>query len=369
MENKNIIDRGINSDPSQGSGRIDIKELMSCCKMSAFPFLKESHSCDSKLCKSNNNFVEVRFKNTRKEYFIVDIDMKISVGDIVSVETSPGHDIGIVTLNGYLAYRQMLIKGVNPEKDDIRKVYRKAKNADIQRWMMAIANEQSTIKRTKLYIKDFQIDMKLNDVEYQGDGTKAIFYYTAEGRIDFRELIKVLAREFRVRVEMKQIGARQESAKIGGIGQCGREMCCSSWLTNFMSVSTQTARTQQLVLNPQKLAGQCTKLKCCLNYEYPIYVEALKKFPNNTIVLKTKKGDAVHVKSDIFNNLMWYSYKNDRSSILGLSVEVVKNIIEMNKAEKFPLNIEDLAKSKDDSIDYENALDHEDIRKLGLTDE
>jgi cell fate regulator YaaT (PSP1 superfamily) len=362
------LQRGLNKISSQHNS-VNIRELMSCSKLPVFPYLKQHACCAVMLDGFIKSYAEVRFKNDRKEFFEICHDMKLSEGDIVAVEGSPGHDIGIITLTGYLAKRQMIQKDIDPEKTEIKKVYRKAKSSDIERWMVSIDSELITLKKTRRVISDLGLDMKLNDVEYQGDGTKAIFYYTAEDRVDFRELIKVLAREFRIRVEMKQIGARQESAKIGGIGPCGRELCCALWIDSFQSVSTQSARTQQISLNPQKLAGQCTKLKCCLNYEYPVYAEALKNFPDSSVMLKTKKGNAVHVKSDIFKNLMWYSYLDDRSCILGLSSETVKQIIAQNKQGMKPENLEDFAKLTEGNIDIENAVDQEDMRKLGLTDD
>lgn len=210
--------------------------------------------------------------------------------------------------------------------------------------------------------------MKLNDIESQGDGSKITFYYTAEDRVDFRELIKSLAREFHARVEMKQIGTRQESARLGGLGPCGRELCCSTWINNFSSVSTQAARTQQIMLNPQKLTGQCTKLKCCLNYEYPVYAEAIKLFPDSNIPLRTKKGMGIHVKSDIFKKIMWYSYTNDRSNLLGLPIEKVKLVIEQNKKGKFPDNLEDFAIMSSGNNESDNVVGQDEFRKMGLTD-
>jgi len=366
--NSKYLSRGLSRLTGQQSA-VSRQEMMSCCKMSAFPYLSKSGCCIEGLFGFKKEYAEVRFKNDRKEIFEICHDMKLSPGDIVAVESSPGHDIGIVSLMGYLAVRQMVHKNINPDKADIKKIYRKAKASDVQRWMQAIENEHFTIRRTRRIILELALDMKLNDVEYQGDGTKAIFYYTAEDRVDFRELIRVLAREFRVRVEMKQIGARQESARLGGLGPCGRELCCSSWIDSFQSVSTQSARTQQITLNPQKLAGQCTKLKCCLNYEYPVYAEALKNFPDATLMLRTMKGNAIHVKSDIFNNIMWYSYIDDRSCILGLSTDSVKQVISQNKSGVKPPNLEDFAKLTEGNIDMENAVDQEDIKKMGLTDD
>ena len=362
------INRGLNKFPTQ-SCSVSLRELHTCSKMAVYPYIQMTGCCEHGVFGFSKDYAEVRFKNDRKEFFEICHDLKIVPGDIVAVESTSGHDMGIVTLTGYLAIRQMAHKNFDPAKNEIKKVYRKGKSSDIQRWMMSVDSEFSTIKRTRKMILELGLDMKLNDVEYQGDGTKATFYYTAEDRVDFRELIKMLAREFRVRVEMKQIGARQESARLGGLGPCGRELCCASWIDSFQSVSTQSARTQQIALNPQKLAGQCTKLKCCLNYEYPVYAEALKNFPDANIMLKTKKGNAFHVKSDIFKNLMWYQYQDDRSCMLGLSTENVKEIIAQNKKGNRPPNLEDFAKTTQGNIDFDNNVDQEDIRKMGLTDE
>lgn len=362
-----LLQRGLCKTPVQGTV-LTKTELMSCSKMSAFPYINQSGCCLAGVFGFKKEYAEVRFKNNRKDYFEICHDMKLTIGDIVAVESNPGHDIGIVTLQGYLALRQMLIKGQDPTKHEIKKIYRKAKTSDVQRWLLSVETEAVTIRRTKKFVRELKLDMKLNDVEYQGDGTKAIFYYTAEDRVDFRELIKILAREFRVRVEMKQIGARQESARLGGLGPCGRELCCASFINNFQSVSTHSARTQQILLNPQKLAGQCTKLKCCLNYEYPVYAEAIKSFPDSNSYLKSKKGDCVHIKSDIFRNLMWYAYTNDRSNIMALSTESVKAIIEQNKKGVYPPNIEDFAKLTEGNLDMENTMDQDAISKLGLSD-
>ncbi len=369
MENDSrYIYRGLKKVPLQ-SASVQVKELMSCCKLPVFPNIYHAECCGSAFSLNRKSYAEVRFKNDRKEFYETCHDIKLNVGDIVAVEGNPGHDIGIITLLGYMALRQMFHKGIDPEKAEIGKIYRKAKSSDIQRWMLSVDSEYPALKKTRKVISDLGLDMKLNDIEFQGDGTKAIFYYTADDRVDFRELIKILAREFHIRVEMKQIGARQESARIGGLGPCGRELCCALWLDSFQSVSTQAARTQQITLNPQKLAGQCTKLKCCLNFEYPVYAEALKNFPDAGIMLKTRKGNAIHVKSDVFKNLMWYTYLNDRSCILGLSSDTVKSIISKNSEGIIPDNLEDFAKITEGNVEIENAVDQEDIRKMGLTDD
>lgn len=299
--------------------------------------------------------VEVRFKNSRKDFFRTTPEMTLQVGDFVAVEASPGHDIGIVSLAGEIVKLQLKARGIDPASEEIRKVYRRARITDVEKWIGAVEQEVPTMYKSREIADRLNLSMKINDVEYQGDHTKAIFYYTADDRVDFRELIKVLADEFKVRIEMRQIGARQEASRLGGIGSCGRELCCSTWMNQFHSVTTQAARVQQLSLNPQKLAGQCSKLKCCLNYEYEVYLDALKDFPNNETILKTKKGDAFHQKSDIFSKLMWYSYSSDPHNQMAIPVENVIRIIEQNKSGKYPPNLEDFSKSTEQKNDFESG--------------
>jgi len=308
--------------------------------------------------------IEVRFKNNRKDFFRLPFDMELFVGDIIAVEASPGHDIGIVSMKGELVRFQMRNKNIDPEKNEIKKVYRKARSADIDKWISAVSSEEHTIFRTREIADSLGLKMKVNDVEYQGDGTKAIFYYTAEERVDFRELIRHLAEEFRIRIEMRQIGVRQEAGRLGGIGSCGRELCCSTWLTGFQSVTTNAARIQQLSPNPQKLAGQCSKLKCCLNYEYAAYVDALKHFPDNQIKLKTRKGEAFYQKSDVHKGLMWYSYFNDPTNLLALSIDKVKEIIEDNRKGKMPEKLEDFAQKKEQRVEYGNLVGQDDLTRF-----
>ena len=300
--------------------------------------------------------VEVRFKNSRKDFFRVPPDLPLETGDIVAVEASPGHDIGIVSISGELIRFQLKHKGIDPDSQEIRKVYRRARLADIEKWVSAVEIESPTIFRSREIADKLGLQMKINDVEYQGDHTKAIFYYTADDRVDFRELIKVLADEFKVRIEMRQIGARQEASRLGGIGTCGRELCCSTWLSEFSSVSTNSARVQQLSLNPQKLAGQCGKLKCCLNYEYDTYVDAIKEFPNTEIRLKTKAGDAIHQKSDIFKKIMWYSYMSDQQNFLAIPLKNVLHVIDENKAGRIPESLEEFANMKEQKREFDNGL-------------
>ncbi len=286
------------------------------------------------------DIVEIQFKNTRKAFYRNVNNLPLVDGDIVAVEASPGHDIGTVTLIGWLASRQLKKVGIDPEKSELKKIYRKAKPADIEKWFEAVSLEHNTMIRTRQIVSELNLNMKIGDVEYQGDKTKAVFYYIADERVDFRELIKILADEFQIRIEMRQIGARQEAGRIGGIGSCGRELCCSSWINNFVSVTTNSARVQELSLNPQKLAGQCGKLKCCLNYELDTYIDARKDFPRTTITLETKDATYYHQKTDIFKGTMWYSSEpNSAANLIPIPIERVKEIIELNKKGTKPIKV------------------------------
>ncbi|HLO59393.1 MAG TPA: regulatory iron-sulfur-containing complex subunit RicT [Bacteroidales bacterium] len=309
----------------------------------------------------NCDIIEVRFKNTRKAYFKNVNDLKLKKGDIVAVEASPGHDIGIVSLTGALVRLQLERNNIPVEGTEFRKIYRKAKPADIDKWNESMALEFSTMIKSRKIALDLKLDMKIGDVEYQGDGTKAIFYYIADDRVDFRELIKVLAEQLKVRIEMKQIGARQEAGRIGGIGSCGRELCCSTWITSFVSVTTNAARYQEVSLNPQKLAGQCGKLKCCLNYELACYLDAQQDFPNTSVPLETEQGPVFHQKTDVFKRLMWYSSKRDMpAEIICLSVDHVKEIQEKNRRGEKVKKLESVENSNIAPIidyQYKNAVD------------
>ena len=281
--------------------------------------------------------VEIRFKNTRKDFFRNVNQLKLQPGDLVAVEASPGHDIGIVSLTGELVRMQMKKHKATTFNGELRKIYRHARPMDIEKWKEAIALEYETMILSRQIAADLNLDMKIGDVEYQGDRSKAIFYYIADGRVDFRELIKILADRFHIRVEMKQIGARQEAGRIGGIGPCGRELCCASWFTDFVSVTTNAARYQDISLNPQKLAGQCGKLKCCLNYEVDSYLDAQKNFPPNNIPLETRYGTYQYLKADIFKGIYWYFKVDDApSALIPLSVETVKEIQKLNKKGQKP---------------------------------
>lgn len=313
------------------------------------------------------DIVEVRFKNSRKEFFRNTEGLELNVGDVIAVEASPGHDMGVVSLTGELVKLQMKKKGIPIDSPDIKKIYRKAKPADIQKWQEAQSLEFDTMHKARKIAEGLGLQMKLSDVEYQGDKTKATFYYTADDRVDFRELIKILAAEFKVRIEMRQIGARQEASRLGGIGSCGRELCCSTWLTDFRTVNTSAARYQQLALNPLKLAGQCGKLKCCLNFELDSYLDAIKDIPMNDVKLETERGTAFHQKTDIFKRIMWYSYADAPETFIPLTIEKVKEIMEMNEKGIKPADLHGLQvidKPKDEELDYANVVGQDSISRF-----
>ena len=307
----------------------------------------------------STDLVEVQFKNTRKGYYHNVNNLDLRKGDIVAVEANPGHDIGVVTLTGRLVKLQ--IKKANlKSQDDIKRIYRIAKQVDLDKWKEAKSREHATMIQSRQIAKDLGLKMKIGDVEYQGDGNKAIFYYIADERVDFRQLIKVLAEAFHVRIEMKQIGARQEAGRIGGTGPCGRELCCATWMKNFVSVSTNAARYQDISLNPQKLAGMCAKLKCCLNYEVDNYVEASRKMPPKDAVLETADGQFYQFKVDILAGLITYSSdKNLASNLETITAERAKEIIELNKNGEKPLSLMENGKVKESSkhIDLLNESD------------
>ena len=289
--------------------------------------------------EEESDLVEVQFKNTRKGYYRNSNHIPLEKGDIVAVEASPGHDIGVVTLMGRLVPLQM--RKANLRSDaEIKRIYRKAKAVDMEKYEEAKKREHETMIRSRQIANDLNLNMKIGDVEFQGDGNKAIFYYIADERVDFRQLIKVLAEAFKVRIEMRQIGARQEAGRIGGIGPCGRELCCATWMTNFVSVATSAARFQDLSLNPQKLAGQCAKLKCCLNYEVDIYVEAMKRLPSKEIVLETKDGEYFFFKSDILKGMVTYSTdKHVAANLVELTARRAFEVISMNRRGEKPENL------------------------------
>ena len=286
------------------------------------------------------DIIEVQFKNTRKGYYRNSLGLDLVTGDMVAVESNPGHDIGCVTLTGPLVALQMKRAGLRNEAE-IRRVFRKAKPADLEKYEEARSRENDTMIRSRKIAESLNLDMKIGDVEYQGDGNKAIFYYIADERVDFRQLIKVLAETFKVRIEMKQIGARQEAGRIGGIGSCGRPMCCSSWMTNFVSVGTSAARYQDISLNPQKLAGQCAKLKCCLNFEVDTYVESARFLPEKSIRLETADSTWYHFKTDIFKKEITYSTdKQMAANLVTIDAARAFEVIEMNRRGEKPLRLD-----------------------------
>ncbi len=312
------------------------------------------------------DIVEVRFKNSRKGFYRNTERLSLSIGDVVATEASPGHDVGMVTLTGELVRVQMKRKKVALDSDDIKKIYRKASQRDIDIWAQAREKEGETQKRAREMAIHLKLQMKISDVEYQGDGSKATFYYTAEDRVDFRQLIKDMAKAFSVRIEMRQIGYRQEASRLGGIGSCGRELCCSTWLTDFRSVSTASARYQQLSLNPQKLAGQCGKLKCCLNYELDAYLDALKGFPRTDTKLFTEKGRANCQKIDIFKGLMWFAYEENGMHWHKLHIDQVKEIIAMNKAKEPVASLEEYEGelAEDTKTNFENVVGQDSLTRF-----
>lgn len=331
-----FLTRGCHNCPDSYKA-VPEQELNSCCKLNSKNWM-------AKIKKpfNENNFdvVEVRFKNNRKDYFRLPDGLEVVEGDVVAVEGVPGHDVGIVSLTGELCRIQMKRRRIDPDSESIKRLFRRAKKSDIDKWAESIQEEKATLIRTRQISEEQNLVMKINDVEIQSDCTKAIFYYTADERVDFRNLIKVLAEEFKVRVEMKQIGVRQEAGKVGGIGTCGRELCCSTWLTNFQSVTTSVAKAQQILPNPQKLAGQCGKLKCCLNFEYDVYVDALKEFPPANTPVRTKKGLALYKKTDVLRGVMWYAYEGE-NELMAIPAKSVKEIIEMNNRQEYPEKLED----------------------------
>lgn len=311
-------------------------------------------------------YVEVRFKNSRKEFFNNTESLSLSIGDIVATQAPSGHDIGMVTLTGELVRVQMKRKKIDPAKEELPKIYRKATQKDIDIWQKCRDREEEIKKRSREIAIILNLQMKISDVEFQGDGSKATFYYTAEDRVDFRQLIKDMAKAFGIRIEMRQIGYRQEAQRLGGIGSCGRELCCSTWLTDFRSVSTSAARYQQLSLNPQKLAGQCGKLKCCLNYELDVYLDALKDFPPQDTKLNTEKGLAFCQKTDIFKELLWFSYKEEPANWHVLSKDQVNEILEKNKKkEKVPsLEIYAVDNITEDKVVFENVVGQDSLTRF-----
>lgn len=330
-------------------------------KLSTFDWL-----CDLPETMKETDFVEVQFKNTRKGYFLNSTKIPLEKGDVVAVESSPGHDIGEITLVGRLVLLQMNKNNINPEKYEIKRVYRKAKENDLEKYQEAKGKEQETMIKARQIAENLKLNMKIGDVEYQGDGNKAIFYYIADERVDFRQLIKVFAETFRVRIEMKQIGARQEAGRIGGIGPCGRELCCSGWMTNFNSVSTTAARYQDISPNPQKLAGQCGKLKCCMNFELDTYMDALKDFPSKEVHLETLDNTYYHFKTDVFKGQISYSTSpNFGANVVTISAERAKEVIAMNRKGSKPEMLEEKQdENKPARVDYENVVGQDSLTRF-----
>lgn len=319
--------------------------------------------------QSQFDIVEVRFKNSRKGFFRNTQNVSLQVGDVVVVEGSPGFDVGVVSIVGELVRIQLKKKVPGFKPHEARKIYRKATQEDINLWKESREMEFETMHKARKIAGRLGLEMKISDVEFQGDKTKATFYYTADQRVDFRQLIKDLAETCKVRIEMRQIGARQEASRLGGIGSCGRELCCSTWLTDFRSVSTSAARYQQLSLNPQKLAGQCGKLKCCLNYELDMYLEALKDFPSTEVKLHTEKGTAFHIKTDVFKRVLWYIHETNEvgasSGLIALSPERVSEIIDLNKKNKKPLDLKEFKEEVEVAVpDYTNVVGQDSLDRF-----
>ena len=336
----------------------------SCNKLTVFDWLSNMQLPNG---QEACNIVEVRFKNSRKAFYRKGPDLSLSIGDLVATEAQSGHDIGQVTLTGELVRFQMKKKSVSEKSEEVLKIYRKASQKDIDVWQAARDREETIQKRSREMAIYLHLEMKISDVEFQGDGSKATFYYTAEKRVDFRQLIKDMAQAFSIRVDMRQVGLRQEAARLGGVGSCGRELCCSTWLTDFRSVSTSAARYQQLSLNPQKLSGQCGKLKCCLNYELDSYRNALKKFPKMETKLQTEKGVGICQKIDIFKGHLWYAYRGEWMNWHLLTTDQANEIISLNKAKKPVSSLEDFA--QEDKVEapekvFENVVGQDSLNRF-----
>lgn len=336
-----------------------------CERMSVFNWLADLPSPNG---KKGFDVVEVSFKNGRKGFYRNEKSFVLYKGDTVVVEGMPGFDVGIVMTTGELVRHQMKRKKERTQYRELKKIYRKPTEQDLLVWKDARSREYETMHETREMAIKLGLEMKISDVEYQADGKKATFYYTAEQRVDFRELIKEIADRFKVRVEMKQIGARQEAGRLGGLGSCGRELCCSTWLTDFRTVSTSAARYQQLSLNPQKLAGQCGKLKCCLNFELDQYADALKMFPDTRKQIKTKEGNAVHIKTDVFRRMMWYLVQTEKgqNNIVPLEVDKVHEVLELNKNGTIPKNLKNFAVVEVVEVEpaYENVVGQDDLTRF-----
>ena len=335
----------------------------SCNKLTVFDWLSNMSLPEG---EKPFDYVEVRFKNGRKVYYKNTENLTLAIGDIVATQAQSGHDIGMVTLTGELVRVQMKRKNIEIDGEEVLKIYRKATQKDIDIWSSSRDKEEAMKVKARQFAIDLRLQMKISDIEFQGDGSKATFYYTAEERVDFRELIKLFAREFRTRIEMKQVGFRQEASRLGGIGSCGRELCCSTWLTDFRSVSTSAARYQQLSLNPQKLAGQCGKLKCCLNYELDAYMDALKEFPKTDVKLYTEKGKAVCQKIDIFQGFMWFTYEGEWTNWHKLTASQANEILELNNKKEKVASLEEYATEliEDTKTEFENVVGQDSLTRF-----
>ncbi|MDB9960821.1 regulatory iron-sulfur-containing complex subunit RicT [Oceanihabitans sp.] len=335
----------------------------SCNKLTVFDWLANMSLPNG---ETPFNWIEVRFKNGRKDYYKNTENLTLTIGDVVATQAQSGHDIGMVTLTGELVRVQMKRKKISEDAEEILKIYRKASQKDIDIWSAARDKEEPMKVKARQFAIDLKLQMKISDIEFQGDASKATFYYTAEERVDFRELIKLFAREFRTRIEMKQVGFRQEAARLGGIGSCGRELCCSTWLVDFRSVSTSAARYQQLSLNPQKLAGQCGKLKCCLNYELDSYLDALKDIPKSDVKLFTQKGTAVCQKTDIFKGHLWYAYEGEWMNWHKITKDQANEIIELNKKREKITSLEEYALEliEDTKTEFENVVGQDSLTRF-----
>ena len=337
----------------------------SCNKLTVFDWLGNMQLPQG---EKRFNIVEVRFKNSRKEFFTLPDHLQVAVGDLVITQLENGYDLGMVTLTGELVRFQMKKKKVTLDSEEVKNILRKANQKEIDKWQSFRDREPEIQKRARQLAIALKLEMKLSDVEFQGDGRKATFYYTAEQRVDFRQLIKDMAQAFNIRIEMRQIGLRQEASRLGGIGSCGRELCCSTWLTDYRSVSTSAARYQLLSLNPQKLAGQCGKLKCCLNFELDTYLDALKAFPKQETILNTEKGPAVFVKMDIFKQHLWYTYKEERSKWFLLTLEQVQEIIDLNKNNEKASSLEEYESEIETPIkvNFEDAVGEDSLTRFDV---
>ncbi|HHV03946.1 MAG: regulatory iron-sulfur-containing complex subunit RicT [Bacteroidales bacterium] len=361
MEEKNIqhdCSRGCLAERTQMG---DLKCTMdySCCKLATYDWMEGMGE------RQYDDIFEVRFKNTHKGFYRNDSGTPLKVGDIVAVEAATGHDIGFINLAGPLVLRQMKRRRLNPENYEFKKIYRKAKLLDLEKWQEAIAREHHVMIRARQIAASEGLQMKIGDVEFQGDGTKAIFYYIADERVDFRKLIKLFAAEFCIRIEMRQFGARQEAGLIGGLGVCGQELCCSRWMADFNSVTTQAARIQDLSLNPQKLAGQCSKLKCCIDYETPVYMAAQKNIPTITQPIETEDGPVYLVKTDVLKGTMWFSYdQHSMANMQPVSAVRVKEMIETNRQGQKVPSLLDKPKNNEEQNGFKSAAGEESITRF-----